>query len=125
MTQSRLDKVLAWATRQNVKRGTVQSLTVPPSLVGFAAGGPPQFAHLQDGRYCLLVKTEIGYKDNFEGVLSCTRPLLRSEVIAASGTYASYISLTSCSRPGCGIFEELYIRRARDARTFDVYFDLN
>jgi hypothetical protein len=117
--------VLDWARAQGVKPGTVRSTKLAPGLIPSGGGTPVSIAHLQDGRYCVLLITQIGYKDNFEGVLTCTAPLRRSEIIPAAGTYSSYVALTSCALPGCGIFEELYIRAARNDRSYDVFFDLN
>jgi hypothetical protein len=115
---------LDWARAQGVKAGTVRSMRLPPRLIASGNGAPVSIAHLRDGRYCVLVITQIGYKDNFEGVLTCTAPLRPREIIPAAGTYPSYVSLTSCALPGCGVFEELYIRATRNDRTYDVGFDL-
>lgn len=112
-----------WAERQNVQLGTARDVT-PPAGAAAAPGTPVSIVHLRDGRTCFLLKTNVGYKDNFEGIASCTQRLLSSETIAARGKYGPYIALTNCIR-ACGVFEELYIRRALDDRTYDVYFDLN
>jgi hypothetical protein len=124
MTPSRIENLIDWTKKQRLSRGTVRRVAMPPGFRGFDIGAPLEIARLKDGRYCFLLYTEIGYKENFEGVLSCNAPLLPREIVAASGHYASYISLTGCS-PSCTVFEELYIRRARNVHTFDVYFDLN
>jgi len=86
-----------------------------PSADGFA-----QVAMLADKRCCVLLKTRIGYKGNFEGVLLCSAPLHPGEIVHAGAPAREYITL-----PGQGVFEELYLRRRIDERRFDVYFDLN
>ena len=113
-----------WASQQPVPLGEVRGVKLPPETIGFATDRPVQIVRLKDGRTCFLFKTHVGYKDNFEGVASCTQPLLPSELLPAHDTYGPSISLTNCVR-ACGVFEELYVRRARDDRTYDVYFDLN
>jgi hypothetical protein len=113
-----------WASQQRVPLGTVRSVKLPAESFAFAKDRFVQIAHLNDGRTCFLLTTELGFKDNFEGIVSCTRPLLPNEMVPAQGTYGPYIALTNCVR-ACGVFEELYVRRARDDRTYDVYFDLN
>jgi hypothetical protein len=113
-----------WASRQTVPLGAVRSVSPPPGLSGTATARPVSIVHLKDGRTCFLLKTDVGFKDNFEGIVSCTQPLLPNETVPAQGTYGPYIALTNCFR-ACGVFEELYIRHARDDRTYDVYFDLN
>lgn len=113
--------ILAWAQKQPVKQGTVRSVAVP-AAIGIFSGRFVQIANLGEGRYCFLAITHAGYKDNFEGVLSCTRPLAPDEIVTppANENRPAYISL-----PGYGSFEELYIQQRRDDRTYDVYFDLN
>jgi hypothetical protein len=97
---------------------------LPPGTIGFAPAGSVPIAHLRDGRTCFLFVTKVGYKDNFEGVASCTQPLLPKETASAHGTYGPSIALSNCIHT-CGVFEELYVRHARDDRTYDVYYDLN
>jgi len=122
-----VSSALDWAQKQGVKRGTVASLPPPQALVQLGARGPVDVAHLEDGRYCVLLKTELFGHDhsNFRGVLACTGSLRGNELVAAHGTYPPSVSFASCALPGCGVFEELYIDRQRDDRTFDVSFDLN
>jgi hypothetical protein len=113
-----------WASKQNVPLGTVRSVKLPAGTFAFAKDRSVPIVHLKDGRTCFLLTTDLGYKDNFEGIVSCTQPLLPNETVPAQGTYGPYVALTNCVR-ACGVFEELYIRRTRDDRTYDVYFDLN
>jgi hypothetical protein len=121
---SDLTALRRWAIQQHVPAGEVRGVKLPPGTIGFTPTSPVKIVHLKDGRTCFLLLTKLEYKDNFEGVLSCTKPLLPSENVPAHGTYGPSISLTNCVR-ACGVFEELYVRKARDDRTDDVYFDLN
>ncbi len=72
-----------------------------------------------DNRYCVLLKTAIGWKDNFEGALCCNKPLRTEEVLHPPGG-RPYISLE-----GFYPFEELYLRKERGGGRYDVFFDLN
>jgi hypothetical protein len=124
VSSSDIATLRAWATRQGVPLGTERSVKLPSGTIAFAKDSYVPIVHLKDGRTCFLLTTELGYKDNFEGIVSCTQPLLPSETVPAQGTYGPYIALTNCVR-ACGVFEELYVRHVRDDRTYDVYFDLN
>jgi|GEM_PF-2918186 len=67
-----------------------------------------------DGR-CVLTKTRVGYKDNFEGRLCCEGAL--PEVVTHDGH--RYLSA------GDGVLEELYVREVHPPSWAEVYFDLN
>ena len=116
---ARLDGVVAWARQQSVASGTVASVMLPPNL---AAGSSQSvsIAQLKDGRRCFLLVTEVGWKDNFRGVLWCSGPLARAEIYTPDDNRAPYVTL-----PGYGVFEELYIAKKRSDNAYDVYFDLN
>jgi hypothetical protein len=68
----------------------------------------------------VLLKTKLGYKDNFTGIVSCDAALDQTEISRADVSTHEYIALA-----GQGIFEELYIRHRIGDRMYDVYFDLN
>jgi hypothetical protein len=111
---------LQWALAQVLPAGSVEALKLPPEFVGVSADGLVHVAALDDGRRCALLKTKIGYKSNFEGMLVCTGALTPAELASISGPSRTYVDLA-----GLGLFEELYVRRCIDERTFEVYFDLN
>ena len=112
--------VLSWGIKQKVPSGRTREVILPESLRKASADQRVTIAQLADGRTCILLKKKIGWKDNFDASLCCSGPLKRREIIKDANQSPNYISL-----PGHGVFEELYIRRTRDDRTFDVYFDLN
>ena len=101
---------------QNVPSGHTTSLELPADLRRGVADGQAHIAHLSNGRVCILLKTRVGYKDNFSGRVACTAPFSASEVIEGDRPYLSLA--------GHGVFEELYIRRRPSDRMLDVYFDL-
>ena len=110
--------VLQWVATQNL--GSPAELTLPPAFRDTSQDGRVQVAVLPDSRICLLLKTNLGYKGNFDGVVVCDVPLHPTEISRSGVPSREYITL-----PGQGIFEELYIRRRINDRTFVVYFDLN
>jgi hypothetical protein len=126
VSQSETETILNWATKQGVKPSTVGSSVLPSGLVWFGAGDTIDIAHLKDNRYCFLLRTVFYGHDysNWEGVMSCSGPVLQSEIFPPENAYPRTISLTGC-KPGCGAFEQLFVRRQRNDHTFDVYFDLN
>lgn len=110
------DALMQWATAQNVPRGEMRSLALPPEIP--SADGQAVVTTTEDGRRCVLVRTAIGYKDNFDGIFVIDAPLRAGEVIEDPSR--PYLSL-----PIGQLFEELYIRRRIDERAFEVFFDLN
>jgi hypothetical protein len=96
-------------------------LPLPPELEGESENHRATVARLDADRVCVLVKTDIGFKGNFEGLLFCSAPLKKGELIEApQGDSRSYVSLETSAE-----LEELYVRKQVDARTLEVYFDLN
>lgn len=111
---------LRWVLTRDVASDGAVSLKLPPDLTSASRDGLVHVAALADGRRCVLLKTKVGYKDNFDAQLLCSGPLHPEEMKSAGAPPRQYISLA-----GHGIFEELYLRRRIDDRTFEVYFDLN
>jgi len=114
------DDVVTWASSQGVVPGDTQALRLPDKLAHASVDGLVQVAALHDGRHCTLLKKKIGHKDNFEGVLACSAAVESREIASHGTPPREYLSF-----PGHAVFEELYIRKRIDDRTFEVYFDLN
>lgn len=119
--QNKGPELLAWAKKRDVPAGESRELRLPPELEGESENHHATVARLDARRVCVLVKTDIGFKDNFEGILFCSAPLKKGELIerAQEGS-RSYVSLEASAE-----LEELYVRKTIDARTFEVYLDLN
>jgi len=124
VSTSETRNVLAWAMQQNMKPGTAKLATLPAQLVAFPVREPVTIARLPDGRYCFLLKTWVGWKENYRGVLSCSGPLVPGEIVNSSENGSGNRPYLSLGAAG-GVFEEVYIQSQRDDRTFDVFFDLN
>lgn len=114
------DDVFTWASSQRVAPGETQSLRLPERLAHASHDGFVHVAALRDGRQCTLLKKTVGYKENFEGIVACSAAVRSGEIAAHGSPPREYLSF-----PGHGLFEELYIRKRIDERTFEVYFDLN
>lgn len=110
--------LLQWVQARDLASGTTHTLELPPELRSASADGKVVAARLGDGRLCVLAKTRIGFKDNFEGVVRCSGPLHAEEIVEDSER--PYLSLV-----GHGIFEELYIRERTGNTELTVYFDLH
>ncbi|MEA3051431.1 MAG: hypothetical protein QOG72_334 [Sphingomonadales bacterium] len=111
-------KVFEWVEARNIQAGSTESLDLPSSLSRASRDGKVYAARLSDGRLCVMVKTHIGYKDNFAGAVRCSGPFLKSEV--RQDVERPFLSLV-----GHGIFEELYIRKQAGEQELEVFFDLN
>lgn len=114
------EPVLEWVAKQDVPPGKAHELPLPPELAHQSCEGKVHAAHLGDGRLCVLLKTSIGWKGNFEGVFSCDAPLHPDEITRHADDQPPFICLA-----GYGIFQELYLHSPRLERTMRVYFDLN
>jgi hypothetical protein len=110
--------VLEWLKGQELSSAGT-NLRLPPGLSHLTATGTAFGLRTRDGRHCALLKTAIGWKENFEGVFCADGPLQASEVIG-NDTERPYISIGDEY-----LFQELYIRRQHSDRCFAVYFDLN
>ena len=119
-SESVVGRALRWAAEREVATGGTVSLGLPHDLKTASSDGLVDIAVLRDGRRCVLLKTKITYKGNFDGLVSCSAPLLPGEVISGGKTPREYISLS-----GHQLFEELYVRRRIDDHSFEVFFDLN
>ena len=92
---------------------------LPEIWHGTVADGVATLARSAGDRYCLLLKTRIGWKGNFEGVFCCDPPLNPSEIIDVE-TNRPYVSVADMPP-----FEELYIRGRISEAEYRVFFDLN
>ncbi len=119
-SQNRALEILSWVAARKIPPGPSIQLRLPDRLARESVDGHVHVAPLPDGRLCILLKKQIGYKDNFEALLLCSDPLREEEFIEDSAHSRTYVSLDSA-----GIFEELPVRRRVDNRTTEVYFDLN
>jgi hypothetical protein len=115
-------QVLAFVIEQELPPGSDRELALPPRLHRLAHGGVVQAARKRDGGTCVLLKRHVGWKGNFTGTLFCDRPLAQGEIIRGNPLWSDYISLAGTRSP---LFNELYVGRALDDRSFRVFFDLH
>ena len=110
--------VLEWLKGQPVTSTAVE-FGLPFELAHLSATGSAFGLRTADGRHVALLKTSIGWKENFEGVLCADAPLRPPEIVASPKGRA-YVSIGDDP-----VFQELYIRRRYGDACFAVYFDLN
>jgi hypothetical protein len=90
-----------------------------PSVEGLPPGTRATRLALEDGRSFLLLRRDLGWKDNFVGVL-CASDELRDHEIVRATQGPDYLSLYPAPP-----FEELYIKSRHHEKCLEVYFDLN
>ncbi|MCY1061117.1 hypothetical protein [Nannocystis sp. SCPEA4] len=110
--------VMTWVAGQALPAGA-HDRTLPDTLGASSQDGRVRVLVGPDGRRCLLLKRQIGYKDNFDGTLYCDAPVRSDEVVERPGGPA-IVSIA-----GDAEFEELYVRTRHGDRHFAVYFDLH
>ncbi|MCY1071487.1 hypothetical protein OV090_42485 [Nannocystis sp. RBIL2] len=109
---------MAWVAGLGLPAGA-HDMALPDALRASSQDGRVRVLVGGDNRRCLLLKRQIGYKDNFEGALYCDAPVRLDEIVERPGAPA-VVSIT-----GDAEFEELYVRAGYGDRRFAVYFDLN
>lgn len=112
-------ELMSWVQSVDLPPGEARSVLLPEALRAQSQDGLAHIARLSDGRRCVLLKQKIGWKENFEGTLTCDEPLRPAELVSITG------APTTITLVGLGAFEEIFVREQVDARTWRVYFDLN
>ncbi len=116
-------KVINWVKEQNIPADTACKLQLPPHLAGIAKENVVRAMHTRDGRYCILLKTYIGYKHNFEGIFYSDSPLPESEIaLSCYGKNCIYIQGKDSWQYD---FYELYVRNELADGRWEVYYNLN
>ena len=114
-----MHKLLKWANRLQLAVGVSRREQLPTELSDESCDGNAHVARASDGSLWVLVKSDIGWKDNFSGAVHML-PAMKAEHI-----YKDEHGTTVISVDGAGVFEELYVKRRISDRQFRVYFDLN
>ena len=111
--------VLHYVQGQDLPRGETKRFVLPKALETGLVSERVDVLRTVQGLVCVLLKTTIGYKENFEGRLCCNKPLSPEQMVTLpSGK--SYLTI-----PGYYPFEELYLKKDHGGGIYDVYFDLN
>jgi hypothetical protein len=111
--------VLRYAQGQGLPKGETKVLVLPEALAAGLASDRVDALRTEQDLVCVLLKTTIGYKENFEGRLCCNQPLAPEQRVTNSSG-RPYLTIA-----GYYPFEELYLRKDHGAGVYDVYFDLN
>lgn len=108
------ERISRWAREESVPVGVCVQCDVPASL-SVPAGCEVNVLKTADGNIVVLLKTEIGWKGNYEGVLYFTNPP-GPEAFSRDSYGREEIDVPGIATP--------VIRRRVNPRFFLVYFDL-
>jgi hypothetical protein len=100
-----------------IEEERVYEVPLPSHLKHISVDGKVSMALLSENRYCILLKSHIGWKDNYKGTLFIKGQIKKSEMGREKGQL--YFSLTVPP------FEEIYIEKKIDNNRYLVFFDLN
>lgn len=112
------EALLEWVEGTDLELGKAGVYELPEYLKNKTEQATVDALRTKDNCYCVLLKTSIGWKGNFEGILCCNR-LLHPDEVVIKQTKRPYISIH-----GFYPFEELYLRKDHNNGRYDVYFDL-
>lgn len=118
-TLKELKAVIEWirTTVSDTDLKEVLEMRLPAKFKKLSVDGKVTAVLVSDGRYCILLKSSIGWKNNFQGILYIQNDLKRDEILEADGR--TYISVS-----GIPPFEELYLNEKKGEGIYLVYFDL-
>ena len=108
--------VMQWLDTTHAPPGADGSVDLPMNLAHAAVDEKVWIGAGPGGR-CVLTKTKLGAKDNFEGRLCCVGDL---PVVTTTPAGARITSAADG-----GVLEELYVRALHPPSWAEVYFDLN
>lgn len=112
------EQISQWLSEQSLASEIMHQLTLPEQLAGKVADKKVYFFKNEKGDTFILLKTEIGWKENFVGTFFSSRKLLSTEIILNQDR--DYLSIISTP-----LFEELFLKQELEGNRYEVYFDLN
>ncbi|MEX2187453.1 MAG: hypothetical protein WD875_11685 [Pirellulales bacterium] len=104
-----------WVREQNLAPGVHEHIALPFPHAHRADNGTIDVVVSPDGRITFLLKTHIGWKQNYEGYVYSTEPFGAGEFVR------DYYGRTNINNREFG---DPVVRRRVDERTYEVYFDL-
>jgi hypothetical protein len=110
------EQISRWAREQPLPAGAHRRCQLPASL-SVPRGSEVNLVKTAHGEIVVLLKTEIGWKGNDEGVLYSTRPLGDGDI------RVDYYGREEVNVPGIEASPPV-IRKRVNSRFFCVYFDL-
>ncbi len=111
--------VLQYVKGQGIPKGESKRFVLPQSLATGLASDQVDALRTENDLICVLIKTSIGWKENFEGRLCCNK-MLDPDQIVTHIPDKPYLMIA-----GYYPFEELYLHKDHGGGVYDVYFDLN
>ncbi len=116
------ERVITWVRSSHSAPGTHSDLALPSQFQGFSADGKVDAVVLADGRVVLLLKTWVGWKDNWSGIIYSSSPLKPSEI--SKDYYGRPRIWISDTPQGPSILEDHFIEAKVNDRLYFVAFDL-
>ncbi len=113
-----MHKLLTWAKGLQLAVGPSRREQLPAALSAESCDGQAHVARASDNTIWVLVKSDIGWKDNFKGTVHVAPGIGPDHVYKDDGTIVISVA-------GAGVFEELYVKRRTTEQQLEVYFDLN
>lgn len=106
-----------WLRTQDLAPGVHYNVALPFPYAHRADGGTIDVVVSPDEEFAILLKTDIGWKQNFEGYVYGTRPHLGG--VSIWGDYYGRTCILFSDR------DEPVVKRRIDDQTYEVFFDLN
>ncbi len=125
--------ILDWAKNQNIPSNTALELELPKRFRYLSQRGTVLALHTADGRYCILIKTLIHWKYNYNSIFYSDTPLSQkdacyynvpwTECVSIKGDYQHFdINKKLYDEPG---FKEMYVTKYHREQLLEVRFDLS
>ncbi|MUG96151.1 hypothetical protein F7734_28945 [Scytonema sp. UIC 10036] len=122
-----------WVRTQNLPLNFARELQLPFGLACITQRGTVHTLHTADGRYCILMKTAIPFRENFSGTFYCDRPLSESDFCSYQTYDQPCISIAgqyTCldikgEEDYNNDFQELYVVKRHNEQLFEVEYTLD
>jgi hypothetical protein len=115
LTRPDLPGVAAWLQTQNLAVGEHDAIELPAQFRMTSVNGTVDVVVSPTGQISFLLKTSIGWKQNYEGYLYSTEPLWQLRSFLGYGDREA-IEFSKGEHP--------FVERKIDDRTYEVFFDL-
>lgn len=118
-------QIISWVKANHSTPGNFLDLNLPPALNSLSADGQVHAVVLPDGRVVILLKTSIGWKQNFTGIVYTSAPLQPTEIrnYYYDGEPEIWINASPNTCPGNGLPEHCIKKKFND-HCYEVEFNL-
>jgi hypothetical protein len=118
------ERVISWVRSNHPAPGRYPDLHLPEEFRWLSINGGVDAVVLKDGRVILLLKTSIGWKENWRGVIYTSSPFEPCEM--QNGSYGGRSEIYISDTPqGNNLLESHFIETKMNDRLYFAAFDLN